>query len=78
MPETKPLKAFARRMRWEPTGAERRLWHNLRFDQRGCKFRRQLPLGPYIADFACLSHRMVIEVDGHQHAEHPYDDQRDQ
>ena len=35
----------------------------------GCKFRRQFPIGPYVADFACLSHRLVVELDGGQHAD---------
>jgi very-short-patch-repair endonuclease len=34
----------------------------------GCKFRRQFPVGPYLADFACLSHRLVVELDGGQQA----------
>jgi very-short-patch-repair endonuclease len=34
----------------------------------GVKFRRQFPIGPFVADFACLEHRLVIEVDGGQHA----------
>ena len=56
------------------TDAERRLWYHLRahrFD--GHKFKRQVPVGPYIVDFACLGRKLVVEVDGGQHA----DDQRD-
>ena len=46
-----------------------RLWSILRDRQLdGCRFRRQAPIGAYIADFACFSHRLVIEVDGGQHA----------
>ncbi len=65
-------------MRRGPTDAERRLWLRLR-DGRldGLKFRRQAPIGPYIADFACFEARLVVEVDGGQHAESKYDRMRD-
>jgi very-short-patch-repair endonuclease len=60
------------------TDAERRLWSHIRDEQLGVKFRRQHPLGSYIADFACLSPRLVIELDGTQHqANQDYDSQRD-
>ncbi|WP_176484563.1 endonuclease domain-containing protein [Sphingomonas spermidinifaciens] len=50
------------------TDAERRLWSILRGAQLdGAKFRRQQPIGPYIADFVCQSHRLIVEVDGGQH-----------
>ncbi|WP_254434789.1 endonuclease domain-containing protein [Magnetospirillum sp. UT-4] len=68
---------YARQMRKLPTEAERRLWQLLRLRQLGVKFRRQVPLGPYIADFACFEHRLVIEADGGQHAESADDRQRD-
>jgi very-short-patch-repair endonuclease len=59
----------ARRLRNAPTEAERRLWSLLRKRQLdGCRFRRQIPLGPYVADFMCLKERLVVEVDGGQHA----------
>ena len=69
---------FARAMRHEATPPEGLLWGILR-DRRflGHKFRRQAPLGPFIADFACLSARLVIELDGAQHAEDPGDKRRD-
>jgi len=52
------------------TDAERRLWSALRSRRlRGFKFRRQYPIGPYIADFACVAHKLVVEADGGQHAE---------
>ena len=58
----------ARHLRSNPTNAEQRLWSVLRRRQlAGVRFRRQVPLGPYVADFACLSHRLIIEVDGGQH-----------
>ncbi len=63
----------ARRLRDEMTDAERRLWLRLRRKQvEGHRFRRQVVLGPYIADFVCLSARVVVEVDGFQHS--PEDD----
>ena len=52
------------------TDAERALWQRLRFRQvLDCRFRRQRPLGQFIADFVCLERMLVIEVDGGQHAE---------
>ncbi|WP_240788493.1 endonuclease domain-containing protein [Ramlibacter henchirensis] len=60
------------------TDAERLLWSRLRMEQLGVKFRRQHPFGPYIADFACLDPKVVIELDGSQHAEQTaYDARRD-
>ena len=55
------------------------LWHFLRNKQLdGYKFRRQQPIGPYIADFACLSRKLLIELAGSQHAErYSYDEKRD-
>jgi len=56
-------------LRKAPTDAESLLWYHLR-DRRlaGHKFRRQRPIGPYFADFACLDAMLVIELDGGQHA----------
>lgn len=60
------------------TDAERRLWQGLRGRQMdGFKFRRQVPLGPYIVDFVCLEARLVIEVDGGQHLDSAEDKIRD-
>ena len=65
-------------MRHDPTDAERALWRILRSRQfAGAKFRRQLPLGPYIGDFVCLDPRLIVECDGGQHADNPYDEARD-
>jgi very-short-patch-repair endonuclease len=65
-------------MRRAPTPAERKLWQGLRKHQvGGLKFRRQVPLGPYIADFYCPSARLVIEVDGVSHIDAPGDAVRD-
>jgi len=60
---------FARRLRRDQTEAEKRLWQHLR-DRRfsGLKFRRQHPVGRYIADFACPDRGLIIELDGGQHA----------
>jgi very-short-patch-repair endonuclease len=52
------------------TDAEGKLWYYLRARRlAGCKIRRQVPLGPYVADFLCEQWRIVIEVDGGQHAD---------
>jgi|SRR5579863_1778351 len=60
----------ARQLRLTMTEAERRLWSALRARRlQRYKFRRQHPLGRFIADFACIAHRLVIEADGGQHAE---------
>jgi very-short-patch-repair endonuclease len=58
----------ARRLRRELTKAETAMWSMLR-DLRpfGARFRRETPIGPYIADFAWLSARIVVEVDGDSH-----------
>jgi very-short-patch-repair endonuclease len=59
----------ARRLRATPTAAELRLWRHLRQKQlEGFRFRRQVPIGPYIADFACIERSLIIEVDGGQHS----------
>ena len=60
----------ARTLRTEQTDAESLLWTRLRDKQiEGRKFRRQQPIGPYVADFACMSHKLVIELDGGGHAQ---------
>ena len=68
----------ARALRTRMTDAERKLWFALR-DRRFArfKFRRQVPIGPFIADFVCFEARVVIEVDGGQHAESLQDQRRD-
>jgi len=68
----------ARVLRSRMTNAERKLWFALR-DRRfeGFKFRRQVPLGRFIADFVCFEARLVIEVDSGQHAENFRDQYRD-
>lgn len=72
------LKTFARNMRREPTTAEQRIWKSIRHRQvAGAKFRRQVPIGAYIADFVCFERRIVVEIDGGQHAESEKDQARD-
>ncbi|MDC7784500.1 DUF559 domain-containing protein [Rhodoplanes sp. TEM] len=59
----------ARALRRELTDAERKLWWHLRRVPPGAShWRRQAPIGPYFADFACHAARLVIELDGGQHA----------
>jgi very-short-patch-repair endonuclease len=59
----------ARRLRAQTTEAERKLWQHLRqWPERAAHFRRQAAIGPYFADFACHSNRIVIELDGGHHA----------
>ena len=68
----------AKKMRREMTAAEQRLWHFLRAGRlQGYKFRRQQPMGSYIADFVCVNPKLIIEADGGQHAEQAaYDTER--
>ena len=68
----------ARSMRHAPTPAEHKLWQALRKQQiGGLKFRRQVPLGPFIADFYCPSARLVVEVDGISHIDSRTDERHD-
>ena len=65
----KRLTGLARQLRNEPTEAEKRLWSHLRASRfEGAKFIRQFPIGDFIADFACRSQRIAIELDGGQHS----------
>jgi very-short-patch-repair endonuclease len=58
----------AKKMRRVMTDAELKLWNELRAHRlMGMGFRRQVPIGSYIADFACAEHSIIIEVDGSQH-----------
>jgi very-short-patch-repair endonuclease len=72
--------AFACELRNSMTEAERKLWRGLRMRQmHGHKFRRQFPIGNFIVDFVCLDARLIVEVDGGQHADETYGDaQRDE
>ena len=72
------LKDRARSLRKNQTDAEHRLWKLLRANRlEAWKFRRQLPIGNYIVDFACPAARLIVEADGGQHSESAYDDRRD-
>ena len=62
-------KLMARALRRRSTDAERALWIQLRNRQLdGAKFRRQVPIGQFVVDFFCLNARLIVEVDGGQHA----------
>jgi len=68
----------SRLLRQNSTDAELRLWRRLRSRSlNGHKFVRQEPIGPFIVDFVCRERRLVIEVDGGQHADNARDVQRD-
>jgi very-short-patch-repair endonuclease len=73
-----PRSARAQTLRAASTEAEKKLWRRLR-DHRlgGAKFMRQSPIGPYYADFVCRACKLVVELDGSQHADSAYDDKRD-
>jgi very-short-patch-repair endonuclease len=61
-------RVLARTQRRAPTRAEEMLWRELRARRLdGHKFRRQVPLGPYVADFICLEARLIVELDGAPH-----------
>ena len=62
------LKEFAKKNRKEMTRSETTLWNALRKLACGFRFRRQHPIGDFIADFICLERRLVIEVDGGYHS----------
>ena len=65
----------ARNLRRDSTDAERAFWNRVRNRRlSGYKFRRQVPIGPYIADFVCVSGGLIIELDGSQHRERTDED----
>ena len=76
--ERQSLTGHARRLRREPTPAELKLWYQVR-DRRleGLKIKRQVPIGPCIADVLCTEYKLIAEVDGGQHAESARDAKRD-
>ncbi|HEX3123886.1 MAG TPA: endonuclease domain-containing protein [Rhodanobacteraceae bacterium] len=68
----------AKRLRAAMTDAEKRLWYRLRRRQlANWRFRRQVPIGTYIVDFACVEAMLIVEVDGSQHLESATDRARD-
>jgi len=76
---TPNAQANARTLRRGMTDSERKLWSRLRMGQLGVKFRRQHPVGNYVADFACLHPKLIVELDGSQHADQAeYDAKRDE
>ncbi len=75
----KPIRAYARQMRRLPTECEKRFWWRVK-DRRlaGHKFKRQVPIGSYIADFLCVERKLIVELDGGQHIDRKaYDRKRD-
>jgi BirA family biotin operon repressor/biotin-[acetyl-CoA-carboxylase] ligase len=67
-PQWKPRNtARARTLRNQATPAERALWEHLSRSQLGAKFSRQMPVGPFYADFLCRELKLVIELDGFSH-----------
>jgi len=69
----------AKTLRTHQTDAEQRIWYHLRaYRFMGYKFKRQKPVGRYIVDFVCVERRLIVEIDGGQHAEQAeYDQHRD-
>jgi very-short-patch-repair endonuclease len=68
----------AKQLRTRMTDAELRLWYRLRaYRFNGIKFKRQAPIGPYVVDFICFDHKVIVEVDGGQHADSAPDRRRD-
>ncbi|PKP92664.1 MAG: hypothetical protein CVT77_08120 [Alphaproteobacteria bacterium HGW-Alphaproteobacteria-16] len=63
----RPEVTLARKLRREMSYPEVLLWQRLRGKQTGQKFRKGHPIGPYVVDFYCAAHRLVIEVDGFAH-----------
>src|SRR6202163_2435326 len=77
-PPAKRIRSFAKKMRSEPTDAEAAMWRLLRHRRLALfKFRRQVPLQGFILDFVCFEKRMIIEIDGSQHASSERDAARD-
>jgi very-short-patch-repair endonuclease len=70
----------AQKLRTRLTDAEHKLWNQIRSRQiMGFKFRRQAPIGKYIVDFICFERKLILELDGGQHAvQQKYDDVRTQ
>jgi very-short-patch-repair endonuclease len=76
--QNNPTTLRARELRQTANPAEYSLWYALKGKHcGGYKFTRQFPIGPYFADFACRSQFLLVEVDGSQHNDNPYDAERD-
>jgi very-short-patch-repair endonuclease len=77
-PDKRRLRVFAKEMRRSATDAESAMWRLLRNRRLAAfKFRRQVPFQTYILDFVCFEKRLVIEIDGSQHADSVRDQSRD-
>lgn len=79
--DKRKLTPLARQLRKQATKEEQMLWHHLRSRQLGWKFRRQAPLCGYIVDFVCFDQKVIIELDGSQHAQAAHrmaDEKRDE
>jgi very-short-patch-repair endonuclease len=75
--KAKMLTNLARSLRRRETESEKKLWGRLRSNQlAGMKFRRQLPVGPYIVDFCSLEAMLIIELDGSQHVDKQKEDDK--
>ena len=76
MPSSEASHETARRLRRDQTPAEQVLWRHLR-TKRMCnvKFRRQHSIGPYFVDFCSIQRKLIIEIDGGQHADRPAEDE---
>src|SRR5258708_39259018 len=70
------LGPLARRMRKHPTPSERKLWNALRMNRLGIRWRRQHVLAPFVVDFYCTAHKLVVEVDGGVHVTQQFADAR--
>ena len=69
--------AHSKRLRENQTEAERIFWNAVRQKRLdGYRFRRQYPVGPYFADFACVERKLLVEIDGGQHCENKKDEIR--
>jgi very-short-patch-repair endonuclease len=76
LPTSESSHETARKLRREQTAAEQILWRHLRA-RRMCnvKFRRQFPIGQYFTDFCSIERRVIVEIDGSQHADQSGDDE---
>ncbi len=73
------LRQRSRDLRRDQTDVERILWRYLKARQvNGWRFRRQHPVPPYVADFACVEAKLIVEADGGQHVDSAHDAMRDQ
>ncbi|MCL2338827.1 MAG: DUF559 domain-containing protein [Proteobacteria bacterium] len=78
--QEKPFQIIrAKELRKNMPNAEKKLWYAINDEKLGVKFRRQQPIGPYYVDFICFEQKLIIELDGDQHADNAaaqYDNRR--